>query len=180
MREVYKKGPWGRLKGEVLDLVDSRCTHCTHKQLGQHSTSIQLLDHLQSIHSRCSDTEVCHLWCFSLADLIVGVQMAARAPLCPLLFRYSQTEQHKDTLAREDKLRTKTTLVNRREQHASQMLSLSNLSFGSPITRSLEINLFKWFMWIWAIVYAKAKIHLTWIEDIQLNMVKRYLEDTHY
>jgi len=56
------------------------------------------------------------LWCFSLADLIVGVQTAARAPLCPLLFRYSQTEQNEGALAREDKPRTKTTLVNRREQ----------------------------------------------------------------
>jgi len=29
-------------------------------------------------------------WCFLLADLSVGVQTAARAPICPLLCRYSQ------------------------------------------------------------------------------------------
>ena len=83
---------------------------------------IQLFDHLQSIHSRCSDTEVCHLWCFSLADLIVGVQMAARAPLCPLLFRYSQTEQNEGAPAREDKPRTKTHPVNRRKQRIFSLI----------------------------------------------------------
>ncbi len=46
------------------------------------------------------------LWCFSLADLIVGVQTAAGVPLCPLLFSYSQMEQNKGTLAREDKPHT--------------------------------------------------------------------------
>ena len=55
------------------------------------------------------------LWCFSLADLIVGVQTAARARLCSLLFRYSQTEQNKGALARDDKPRAKTIPVNRRE-----------------------------------------------------------------
>jgi len=44
---------------------------------------------------------------FPLADLIVGVQTAARASLCSLLFRYSQTEQDEGALAREDKPRIK-------------------------------------------------------------------------
>jgi len=44
--------------------------------------------------------------------------MAARAPLCSLLFRYSQMEQNEGVLAREDKPRIKTTLVNRREHLA--------------------------------------------------------------
>ena len=41
-----------------------------------------------------------------------------RAPLCSLLFRYSQTENNEGALAREDKPRIKTTLVNRREHLA--------------------------------------------------------------
>ena len=44
--------------------------------------------------------------------------MAARAPLCSLIFRYSQTEQNKGALAREDKPRAKTIPVNRREHLA--------------------------------------------------------------
>ena len=32
--------------------------------------------------------------------MIFGVQTAARAPFCPLLFRYSQTEQNEGALAR--------------------------------------------------------------------------------
>jgi len=35
--------------------------------------------------------------------------------------------------------------------HASQILSLSDLSLGKSITRSLDTILFKWYMWIWAI-----------------------------
>ena len=50
------------------------------------------------------------------SDLIVEVQTAARAPLCSLLFRYLQTERNEGAIAREEKPRTKTTLVNRREQ----------------------------------------------------------------
>ena len=64
---------------------------------------------------------MCHLWCSSLADLIVGVQTAARAPLCSLLFRYLQTERNEGAIAREDKPRTKTTLVNRREHYSSEV-----------------------------------------------------------
>jgi len=41
--------------------------------------------------------------------------MAVRAPLCSLLFRYSQTEQNEGALARKDKPRAKTVPVNRRE-----------------------------------------------------------------
>jgi len=44
--------------------------------------------------------------------------MAERAPLCSLLFRYSQTEQNKGALAREDKPRLKMTQVNRWEHLA--------------------------------------------------------------
>ena len=44
------------------------------------------------------------------------MQTAARAPLRPLLFRYSQTEQNEGALAREDKPRAKTVPVNWREQ----------------------------------------------------------------
>ena len=36
--------------------------------------------------------------------------------------------------------------------HASLMWSFSNLSLGNPITKFFEINLFKWFMWMWAIL----------------------------
>jgi len=89
------------------------------RRLGQHSFSHSVIsDHLESIRLQCSDTEVRHLRCFSLADLIVGVQTAARAPLCSLLFRYSQTEQNEGALAREDKTRIKTTQVNWREHLA--------------------------------------------------------------
>jgi len=47
------------------------------------------------------------------------VQTAARAPLCSLLFRYSETEQNEGALAREDKPRIKTTQINRREQFST-------------------------------------------------------------
>jgi len=50
---------------------------------------------------------------------------------------------------------------------ASQIWSFSNLSFGS----SCECEQF---------FYAKAKTHHAWIEENQLNKVKRYLEDKHY
>ena len=38
-------------------------------------------------------------WCFLLADLSVGVQTAARAPLCPLFCRNSQAISGKESLA---------------------------------------------------------------------------------
>ena len=38
-------------------------------------------------------------WCFLLADLSVGVQTAARAPLCPLFCRISRVTRGKETLA---------------------------------------------------------------------------------
>jgi len=38
-------------------------------------------------------------WCFLLVDLSVGVQMAARAPLCPLFCRYPQAISGKESLA---------------------------------------------------------------------------------
>ena len=41
--------------------------------------SYDLVTHLQSIQLRCSETEVFGVFCL-LADLIVGVQTAARAP----------------------------------------------------------------------------------------------------
>ena len=38
-------------------------------------------------------------WCFLLADLSVGVQTAARAPLCPLFCRNPQVTSGKESLA---------------------------------------------------------------------------------
>ena len=38
-------------------------------------------------------------WCFFLADLSVGVQMAVRAPLCPLFCRNPQAISGKESLA---------------------------------------------------------------------------------
>ena len=38
-------------------------------------------------------------WCFLLADLSVGVQTAARAPLCPLFCMIPQVTSGKETLA---------------------------------------------------------------------------------
>jgi len=38
-------------------------------------------------------------WCFLLADLSVGVQTAARAPLCPLFCRNPQVTSEKESLA---------------------------------------------------------------------------------
>ena len=38
-------------------------------------------------------------WCFLLADLSVGVQTAARAPLCPLFWRNPQVTSGKESLA---------------------------------------------------------------------------------
>ena len=38
-------------------------------------------------------------WCFLLADLSVGVQTTARAPLCPLFCRNPQVTSGKDSLA---------------------------------------------------------------------------------
>ena len=38
-------------------------------------------------------------WCFLLADLSVGVQTAARAPLCPLFAGKLQAFSEKETLA---------------------------------------------------------------------------------
>ena len=152
MQKVYEKGPWDIWRGSEFwpnshslhrspkTLVVSQCTHCAHKTIRVHSISHSvILDHLQSIPSRCSDTEACHLWCFSLADLIVEVQTAARAPLCSLLFRYSQTEQNEGALAREDKPRTKTTLVNRREQY-SNLGQLKLIQLTKPILFGFQTN----------------------------------------
>ena len=50
-------------------------------------------------HTRCSDTWVDSFWCFLLADLNVGVQTAARAPLCSLFCRNSQAISGKESLA---------------------------------------------------------------------------------
>ena len=38
-------------------------------------------------------------WCFLLVDLSVGVQTAARAPLCPLFCRNTQAISGKESLA---------------------------------------------------------------------------------
>ena len=38
-------------------------------------------------------------WCFLLADLSVGVQTAARAPLCPLFCRNPKVTSGKESLA---------------------------------------------------------------------------------
>ena len=43
--------------------------------------------------------EGAQFWCFLLADLSVGVQTAARAPLCPLFCRNPQVTSKKESLA---------------------------------------------------------------------------------
>jgi len=64
--------------------------------------------------------------------------MAARAPLCSLLFRYSRTEQNEGALAREDKPRAKTIPMNRRE-HLAPTVGLDikhqshHTSFSVPV-----------------------------------------------
>ena len=68
---------------------------------------IQLFDHLQSIHSRCSDTEVCSL----MFHFFSGAHDGKR--------RESEVEDE-GALAREYKPRTKHSLVNRREQDLCQ------------------------------------------------------------
>jgi len=55
-------------------------------------------------------------WCFLLADLSVGVQTAARAPICPLLCRYSQIARGKVSLADGQGCAQRRTQVNRLEQ----------------------------------------------------------------
>ena len=65
-------------------------------------------------HTRCSDTEVHSFWCFLLADLSVGVQTAARAPLCPSL-QESTGNQWEGVPSWRSRSRTKTSQVNRTE-----------------------------------------------------------------
>ena len=69
-------------------LVACSQTHYTHRQLGR----IQLLSFSTTFRASIHGAPIrrCVLWCFSLADLIVGVQTAARVPFCSLLFRYSR------------------------------------------------------------------------------------------
>ena len=56
-------------------------------------------------------------WCFLLADLSVGVQTAARAPFCPSL-QVSTGSQREGVPSWRGRLRTKTSQVNRPEQHS--------------------------------------------------------------
>jgi len=60
--------------------------------------------------------EGAEFWCFSLADLSVGVQTAARAPICPLLCRGSQVTGRKVSLADGQDRTERRTQVNRPEQ----------------------------------------------------------------
>ena len=61
-------------------------------------------------------------WCSLLADLSVGVQTAARAPICPLLCRCSQVTRRKVSLADEQGRTERRTQVNRKEQFAMTKL----------------------------------------------------------
>ena len=56
-------------------------------------------------------------WCFLLADLSVGVQTAARAPISPLLCRCSQITRRKVSLADGQGRAQRRTQVNRQEQN---------------------------------------------------------------
>ena len=60
--------------------------------------------------------EGAEFWCFSLADLSVGVQTAARAPICPLRCRCSQVTRRKVSLADGQGRTERRTQVNRQEQ----------------------------------------------------------------
>ena len=51
----------------------------------------QFFYHLQSTTRGAQIRGWTVFWCFLLADLSVGVQTAARAPLCPLFCRNSQS-----------------------------------------------------------------------------------------
>ena len=55
-------------------------------------------------------------WCSLLADLSIGVQTAARAPICPLLCRCSQVTRRKVSLADGQGRKERRTQVNRPEQ----------------------------------------------------------------
>ena len=55
--------------------------------------------HLQSATRGAQIREWTVFWCFLLADLSVGVQTGARAPLCPLFCRNSQEISGKESLA---------------------------------------------------------------------------------
>ena len=62
-------------------------------------TDTQFFHHLQSATRGAQIRGWTVFWCFLLADLSVGVQTAARAPLCPLFCRNSQAISGKESLA---------------------------------------------------------------------------------
>jgi len=65
--------------------------------------------------------------------------------------------------------------------HASQILSLLNLSLGKPITRSLDAILLKWCMCIWVMRYATTKSHHYWtIRNLCWNQCNQCLACIHY
>ena len=94
-------GKRGRTFGKFPrnSLVSCSSLEVTHKGLGKdfcwkekYTLDTASFSPPSECHTRCSDTEVHSFWCFLLADLSVGVQTAARAPLCPSLQDYTDIQ----------------------------------------------------------------------------------------
>ena len=132
-------------------LVACSRTHCTHRPLGRNSVT-QLFDHLQSIHSQCSDTEVCYL--MFLASWLDRRSANGREGASLFTsFQVLTTAQNEGALACNQKPRTKTSLVNRREHESFYFLNpimfcLSHVSpnlSSIPLVLNLLIILVSWF-----------------------------------
>ena len=77
-------------------------------------------------------------WCFLLVDLSVGVQTAAREPICPLLCRYSQIARRKVSVTDGQGCTQRRTQVNRPEQIFSLQTS-PQMEMAEPLQPSLPL-----------------------------------------
>ena len=97
-------------------LVACSRTHCTHRKLGRKSISYSVIWPPSEHSFAVLRYGGVSLWCFSPADLIVGVQTAARTPLCSLLFQVHTGGAERRCPSLRDRPRAKISLVNLPEQ----------------------------------------------------------------